>query len=84
MRKYDVTRCLSELPCNLKEVEYLSQCCESVTFGSAPLTTDLDPDSAIFILDLQKAKKKRKSYFFLDFSAYYFLKVGYINIIFLR
>ncbi len=35
-----------------------------------------EPDPAIFVLDLQDVNKK------LFFSAYYFLKVQYINIIF--
>jgi hypothetical protein len=62
--------------------------------GSVPLTNDPDPtsdpaptsnpapDPAIFVIDLYDANKKL--FFPLSFSSYYFLKVRYIFIIFLR
>ncbi len=57
------------------------QCCGSMTFrcgsGSADpclwlMDPDADPDSAIFVIDLQDANKKLIKKFFF---AYYFLKV---------
>ncbi len=53
----------------------VNQCCGSMTFwygsGSAgPCLWLKDPDPAIFVIDLQDANKKLKS-----FSAYFFLKV---------
>ncbi len=43
----------------------------------------MDPDPAIFVIDLQDANKKLQ-YLKKSFSAYYFLKVRYIYIIFQR
>ncbi len=57
------------------------QCCGSMTFwcgsgsGSAdPCLWLIDPDPAIFVIDLQDANKKL---IFKSFSAYYFLKVHF-------
>ncbi len=60
------------------------QCCGSMTFwggsgsGSADprlwlMDPDSDPDPAIFVIDLQDARKKQ--FFNTNFSTYYFLKV---------
>jgi hypothetical protein len=39
----------------------------------------MDPDPAIFVIDLQDANKKLPIFFSQSFSAYYFLKVHLHN-----
>jgi hypothetical protein len=66
---------------HLKRKYTIKQCCGSATFwggsGSGSVSADpclylMDPDPAIFVIDLQDANQKLFSYFI--FSAYYFLK----------
>ncbi len=68
---------LQEKPSALKREH---QCSGSMTFwcGSGSGYSDpcpwlMDPDPAIFVIDLQDANKKQTFYFI--FSAYYFLKI---------
>ena len=78
------TVCVKFIPVTGTEVPF-HQCCGSVTFsygsGSAnPCLWPMDPDPAIFVLDLQDANKKL--FLYSEFFANYFWR--YIYIIFLR
>ncbi len=66
--------------------KYVNQVCGAMTFwfGSGSGSGDpclwlMDPDPAIFVIELQDANKKK---FLIFFFVYNFLKVGYLYIIF--